>query len=154
MRVGTTRPRGGGAPISATSSCTNTLCFLTLVIGSMSGKMAPMAVTPPSASIAPPSSDDIVVLVRTVKNMRFLGNKMLKLQMKVPQDCADLSQTPDNKISTESIQKGGGAASETGEKSWDWASRKSTERMEWIIWLDIQSNGLLCKNNYFVCTDG
>ncbi|KAJ6329587.1 hypothetical protein OIU77_011124 [Salix suchowensis] len=56
----------------------------------MSGKMAPMALTPPSASIAPPSSDDIVVLVRTVKNMRFLRNKMWKLQMKVPEDWWEL----------------------------------------------------------------
>ena len=43
------------------------------VIESMSGTIAPVAPAPPTAPVTPVSLDNIVVLVRTVKNMRELG---------------------------------------------------------------------------------
>jgi hypothetical protein len=43
------------------------------VIESMSGTIAPVALAPPTAPVTPVSLDNIVVLVRTVKNMRELG---------------------------------------------------------------------------------
>jgi len=75
------------------------------VIESMSGTIAPVAPAPPTAPVTPVSLDNIVVLVRTVKNMRelgcedFLGEKDVKItgrwlrevenimtQMRVPED--------------------------------------------------------------------
>ncbi|KAJ6343229.1 hypothetical protein OIU76_005044 [Salix suchowensis] len=157
-----------------------------------------MALTPPSASIAPPSSDDIVVLVRDSKeyeifeeqdveiadeSTRRLGGSWEVIQSRrTPGICfwganldirgeystnwveqeewhsfysARTSHKPrDKEISSESIRKEEEQHPKRGKSHGIGPPGSQPRGLEWIIWLDIQSNGTLCKNNYFVCTDG